>query len=145
MLPCWTLIAYFDKLITLPFDGAFLEGSIFSWIARDNSKPDRPQAEAWIAQATPEWSLQHIDKTSYQVEPELVSQFEKLINLPCTLYQSHLWRYARVENPLESDFELDKKLQLALCGDWFIQSTVEGAWTSGYLLAQAIKQLQPCK
>jgi renalase len=140
MLPCWTLITYFESPLTIPFDGAFLDGSIFSWIARDNSKPSRPNAEAWVAQANPEWSMEHIDDNNYQVEPDLVHHFERLIGRSCTLYQSHLWRYALVENPLECDFELDKKLQLALCGDWFIQSTVEGAWTSGYLLAQAIKQ-----
>lgn len=139
MLPCWTLITYFDEPLTLPFDGAFLVGSIFSWVARNNSKPGRAQAEAWVAQANPEWSLEHIEKTNYQIEPDLVRNFEALIGRRCNLYQSHLWRYARVESPLKYDFELDKELNLALCGDWFIQSTVEGAWTSGYLLAQAIK------
>ena len=138
MLPCWTLIAYYDEKINVAFDGAFIEQNIFSWIARNNSKPDRLAGEAWIAQASPEWSLQNINKSNYEVEPELVSELERLLNKSCQLYQSHLWRYARVESPLNCDYEFDQKLRLGLCGDWFINSTIEGAWTSGYLLANNI-------
>ena len=138
MLPCWTLIAYYDEKVRVSFDGAFLEHSVFSWIARNNSKPGRPPGEAWVAQANPEWSMQNIDKSNFEVEPILVSELEKLLNKSCQLYQSHLWRYARVESPMAHDFEFDKRLQLGLCGDWFINSTVEGAWTSGYLLANEI-------
>lgn len=140
MLPCWTLIAYFGETIDLPFDGAFLEGSIFSWIARNNSKPERPAGEAWVAQATPEWSMKNLEKSNYEIEPELVSHFEMITGKTCNLYQSHLWRYAKVASPLRTNFEFDKTLGLGLCGDWFIDSTIEGAWTSGHLLANQVTE-----
>jgi predicted NAD/FAD-dependent oxidoreductase len=138
MLPCWTLISYFDKAIPLSFDGAFIADSPFSWIARDNSKPGRSDSEAWIAQANHEWSRERVEMTNYQVESELVSEFEKISGQPCKLYQSHLWRYAKVEHPQNESFHLDTNQNIALCGDWFIESTIEGAWISGYKLGNAI-------
>jgi hypothetical protein len=141
MLPCWTLISFFDKPIALPFDGAFIADSPFSWIARDNSKPGRSDSETWIAQANHEWSKERVDMTNYQVESELVPEFEKISGQSCKLYQSHLWRYAKVENPQDQYFYLDPNRNLALCGDWFIESTIEGAWTSGYRLGNAISAM----
>ena len=141
MLPCWTLVAFFDKPIPLPFDGAFVADSVFSWIARDNSKPGRSDAETWIAQANHEWSKERIEMTNYQVEPELVAEFEKISGEPCKLYQSHLWRYAKVENPQNQSFHLDATQNIALCGDWFTESTIEGAWNSGYRLGNAISAM----
>jgi predicted NAD/FAD-dependent oxidoreductase len=141
MLPCWTLIAFFDKPLPLSFDGAFIADSPFSWIARDNSKPGRFASETWIAQANHEWSKDRIEMTNYQVEPELVSEFEKITGQPCKLYQSHLWRYARVEHPRNQSFHFDATINIALCGDWFTESTIEGAWTSGYRLGKAISTM----
>ena len=141
MLPCWTLIAYQDSKIDLPFDGAFIDESPFSWIARNNSKPARSSYESWTAQANPEWSKEYMECSNYEVEPLLVSAFEKITGQPCKLYQSHLWRYARVEHPQEQSFILDQNHGLGICGDWLLHSTVEGAWTSGYLLAEQIQKL----
>lgn len=140
MLPCWTLIAYQDSKITLPFDGAFMDDSPFAWIARNNSKPSRSIYESWTAQATPEWSDEYVNHNNYEVEPLLVSAFEKITGQSCRLYQSHLWRYARVENPRNESYILNKENQIGICGDWLLNSTVEGAWTSGSLLGEKINQ-----
>ena len=141
MLPCWTLIAYQDSKIALPFDGAFMDESPFAWIARNNSKPSRSMYESWTAQATTEWSNEFVNRNNYEVEPVLVSAFEKITGQPCRLYQSHLWRYARVENPRNESYILNKENQIGICGDWLLHSTVEGAWTSGSLLGEKINQL----
>lgn len=141
MLPCWTLIAFFDKGIPLSFDGAFIADSPFSWIARDNSKPGRSDSETWIAQANYEWSKERVEMSNYQVESELVSEFEKISGQPCKLYQTHLWRYAKVEHPQKESFHLDANQNIALCGDWFVESTIEGSWKSGYKLGNAISAM----
>jgi len=141
MLPCWTLIAYQDSKIVLPFDGAFMEENPFSWIARNNSKPARSNDESWTAQAHPEWSSKYINYTNQEVEPLLVSAFEKITGQSCTSYQSHLWRYARVESPGNESFILDKNSRIGICGDWLLHSTIEGAWTSGQMLGQQINKI----
>lgn len=136
MLPCWTLMAYLKKPLDLPFDGAFVNDSLFSWIARDNTKPERPRYETWVAQASHAWSQEHVDLSHYEVEPALVEAFNALTGASCDLYQSHLWRYAKLETESTINFSLDSQMQLGLCGDWLRASTIEGAWLSGYLLAQ---------
>ena len=92
MLPCWTLLAYLKEPLNLPFDGAFVEGSVFSWLARDNSKPDRPVYETWVAQASHAWSKVHVDQTQFEIEPILIKAFEELTGVEPDLHQSHLWR-----------------------------------------------------
>ncbi len=141
MLPCWTLIAYQDSDITLPFDGAFMDESPFSWIARNNSKPSRANYESWTAQANSEWSNEYIHYSNYEVELLLVSAFEKITGQPCKLYQSHLWRYAKVESPRNESFLLDQSNRIGICGDWLVNSTIEGAWTSGEMLGKQINTI----
>ncbi len=139
MLPCWTLIAYQESNMTLPFDGAFVEESPFSWIARNNSKPLRSNNESWTAQANPEWSSQYINHSKSEVEPLLVSAFEEIVGQPCKRYQSHLWRYARVDSPRNESFILDNNNRIGICGDWLVNSTIESAWTSGQMLGEQIE------
>lgn len=141
MLPCWTLLAYFKNSLDLPYDGAFVENNLFSWIARDSSKPNRPVYETWVAQAANDWSFEHVDFTQFEIEPVLIKAFADLTGHKPDLYQSHLWRYAKLAKPSEREFVYDPAIQVGLCGDWLKTSTVEGAWTSGYRLAQYLKQL----
>lgn len=139
MLPCWTLLAYLKTPLNLPYDGAFVENHLFSWLARDNSKPDRPVYETWVAQASHAWSAKHSGLTQYEIEPVLLAGFKELTGIEPDLHQSHLWRYAKLEGLNEREFAFDPDLQVGLCGDWLKNSTVEGAWLSGYRLAQQLK------
>ena len=136
MLPCWTLMGYFKSPLPLDFDGAFVRGSLYSWIARDNAKPGRTTYESWVAQASNAWSQEHIDLTYFEIEPILLKAFKDLTGFDCDLYQSHLWRYAKLESPSELNYVFDEDIRVGLCGDWLKHSTVEGAWLSGYQMAQ---------
>ena len=49
----------FEDRVDLDFDGAFLPGPALSWVARNNSKPGRPESEAWVVHAGPEWTGTH--------------------------------------------------------------------------------------
>lgn len=138
MFPCWTLLAYLKKPLDFNFDGAFVNHSVFSWLARDNAKPGRSTYETWVAQASPTWSEEHVDLSQYVVDPLLLKAFRDLTGVECDLYQTHLWRYAKLETESHINFVMDSQKKLALCGDWLKTSTVEGAWTSGYLLANEI-------
>ena len=50
---CWSL----NDWLGLPFDGAFVDESPLSWIARNSSKPERADdRESWVLHASPEWT-----------------------------------------------------------------------------------------
>ncbi len=138
MLPCWTLLAYFNNPLAIPFDAAFVQESIFSWIARDNSKPDRPTTTAWVAQANPDWSLKNIELPKLEAQKILVDTFEKFCGVKSTFNQTHLWRYAKLETPITQNFAIDTNAQIGICGDWLRASKVEDAWLSGYLLGKEL-------
>ena len=143
MLPCWTLIAYFKEALTLPFDAAFVQDSIFSWIARDNSKPGRPTTNAWVAQANPDWSLQNLELPKIDAEKTLIDTFEQLCGTKSAFNQVHLWRYAKLETPITQNFAIDSNAQLGICGDWLRASKVEDAWLSGYFLGLELSGQKP--
>lgn len=136
MLPCWTLMAYLKNPLSLDFDAAFISDRIFSWLARDSDKPNRSPYETWVAQASHQWSLEYVDVSQMQVEELLLDEFKEITGVDCDLYQTHLWRYARLEVHRDTNFVIDSKLNIALCGDWLRNSTVEDAWLSGHNLAK---------
>lgn len=138
MLPNWTLMVYAKAPLPLDFDAAFINQGMFSWLARSSSKPNRPSAEAWVAQATSEWSSAHAHLTKDEAAPLLVDGFAALTGFRPELFQNHLWRFARLAQPNEAGPQLDQSLQLGLCGDWTTGQKVEGAWLSGQALAQSI-------
>ncbi len=52
MAGCWTVMAHFERRLDLGYDGAFVTDSPLSWIARDSSKPGRPEGNpgcSWVA------------------------------------------------------------------------------------------------
>jgi len=140
MLPCWTLMAYLKNPLSLNFDGAFVKNHMYSWIARDSDKPERSIYESWVAQASPEWSTEHVDIAPAEVEQYLTEGFKDLTGCECDLYQTHLWRYARLETPQELNYSIDSQAKLAVCGDWLRNSTVEDAWLSGYYLGRGLSE-----
>ncbi len=141
MLPCWTLLAYFKEPLTLHFDAAFVQDNVFSWIARDNSKPGRDNAHAWVAQANPDWSLKNIDLDKLDAQKILLQEFEKISGTASDFNQIQLWRYAKLESPSTQNFAIDANTQLALCGDWLRNSKVEDAWLSGFFLGNELKRI----
>lgn len=138
MLPCWTLMAYLKKPLPLAFDAAFVSDHLYTWIARDSHKPSRSPYETWVAQASHQWTADNIDLDQVSAEEYLLKAFKELTGVECDLYQTHLWRYAKLETPSETNFIMNPQLKIALCGDWLKNSTVEGAWISGYSLAKKI-------
>ena len=48
------------------------------------------------------------------------------------------WRYANIEKQNGQDFFIDKKQNIAFCGDWFIQGRIESAYISGAHLGEEL-------
>ena len=72
---CWAALLVFDQSFALPFNGAFVHESSLSWIARNNSKPQRGSQESWVLHASPEWSNTCLEDEPDQVLPKLLDAF----------------------------------------------------------------------
>jgi renalase len=154
MWPCWTLMALTEP-VAWPFEAmrpaSTQPGHPLGWLARNDHKPGRPvhpTLQAWVAQATPEWSAQHLELTPEQVTPLLHQALFNALGLregqEAAVAHSavHRWRYAqpardasggRVQAPW-----WDAALGLGVCGDFLGGGRVEAAWLSGHQLAQAM-------
>ncbi len=137
-LPCWTAMATFAAPVAaediLPAAGPI------GWAARNSAKPGRTGAEAWVIQATPEWSAANLEVEAETAAIALLAALADRITAPLPELLSltgHRWRYAQpaTEGPGPV---WDTALQLGLCGDWLHRGRVEAAWLSGHRLAAAI-------
>ncbi len=142
MAPCLTLMAAFPAGSPLPFVTRLSETEPLAWIAQDNSKPDRSDtAVAWVAQASPDWSAQHIEADKDAVAALMLPLLCQAIGTSekDALYAAaHRWRYARVVVPLGQPFLRSADDTLHLGGDWCLGPRVEAAWQSGDAIARDI-------
>ena len=139
MQGCWTVMARFSEKISMPFDAAFINNEIISWISRNNSKPGRTGQETWTIHANPQWSQQWIELDQDEASRLILESAKKLgLNCQNAEISIHRWRYASGAINTEMGCILNKDTNLGLCGDWLNGGRVEGAWLSGYQLASAI-------
>ena len=136
MKGCWTLMARFQHKPTVSFEAAFVNQEIISWVARNSSKPQRTGQESWTIQANPLWSQEFIELSKEDVADQLLACAKKL-GLDCTGAEisMHRWRYASGSTTATLGFYSNPALHLGMCGDWLNGGRVEGAWLSGYHLA----------
>jgi hypothetical protein len=140
LAPCWTLMAAFDTHLPLP-DTLRPPAGAIAWAARDSSKPGRDHLqEAWVVQAGPDWSREHLELQSKDAAALLLAEFRTLAPLPEPLYAAaHRWRYSLVEVPLGAPCVWNPSLGLGACGDWCIAGRAEAAAESGAALAAAMQ------
>ncbi len=145
MAPCWAVMASFAEPLATSFDGAFVHGSPLGWVARNASKPSRPDGEAWVLHATPEWSRRHLDLDREDAARRLLEAFrtasDTTVGAPVHL-DAHRWRFALPE-PLAEPCLFDAEALLAACGDWCGGPRVEGAFLSGRAAAERLLALHP--
>lgn len=139
--PCWTALVAFEESVTSRFDAAFVSGSPLGWIARNGSKPKRDRTEAWVLQATKEWSAGHAGDRPDTVGPFLLGAFADLIRpgLPRPFFlAAHRWREAVADPPLSIGALHDRESGLSICGDWCAGARVEDAFVSGLTAASLL-------
>jgi len=139
MVPCWSVMLAFDKRWDVPFDGAFINRGILSWIARDSSKPSRStSADTWVLHSTVAWAAGNLELSNDSTLKCLKDELERVTGatLPVpSVAKAHRWLYSR---PTESLFQKslwDEGHRLGACGDWCGGPRVEGALKSGIALA----------
>lgn len=140
MLPCWTLLLTLPERANLP-DLLFVKDGALGFMARNNSKPGRDATEAWVVQASHEWSQQHTDSPREQVQSALLGAVAETTGIDISRAGNlwlHRWLYAIPAEPLRLGALTDLSQNLAVCGDWCHSSNLEGAWLSGRQAAHSL-------
>lgn len=148
MQPCFALMVQMHQPLSVSFDGLFVHHNLLSWIARDSAKPGRASRanstlETWVLHATSQWSEAHVNDDKSIVAEHMLAAFLTLVNADAAAVQSHTihrWLYADCPHYLTRGHELDLSQRIGLCGDWLNGGKVQGAWLSGYGLANELLQ-----
>ena len=151
MQPCFALMLKLKSILPCEFDGLFINHGPLSWVARDSAKPGRSNqantsSETWILHATSQWSNAHVNDDKEAVSDLMLDEFMSILQRSNALQHSmnveskqlHRWLYADCEQYLSSVYHYDKANNIGLCGDWLNGGKVQGAWLSGFKLAQHI-------
>lgn len=147
MAPCWAVMVSFEERLPVPFDGAFVHGSPLSWVARNGSKPGRPDQESWVLHGSPSWSSEHVEDAPEQAARQLLDAFWRALAPAGVAARTaahcvaHRWRYALPTAPVPEVCLADAALGLVLCGDWCGGPRVEGAFLSGRAAAARVLEL----
>lgn len=135
--PCWTgMFAFRERL---PQSADILRNhGILAWAARESAKPGRTGGpESWVVQATPQWSVAHLERQPEEIGPHLLAALREATGADSTplAHSIHRWRYAlSAGTGLGSLW--NETLQIGACGDWLLGPRVECAWVSGRMLAR---------
>lgn len=145
LAPCWALMLSFPLPLELGYDGAWVSGSRLSWINRDNAKPEHRDGERWVAHASSDWSIRHLEDDEERVKEKLLKAFHEATGsqVQPVHASAHRWRYAQALAPLAEDCLWRPRLRIGACGDWFAagldgSGRVENAYLSGLALAAAV-------
>jgi renalase len=143
--PCWALTLGFQDALDLGFDGGWVQGSRLAWIARDTSKPQRRPGEHWVAHASHEWSIEHLEDDPERVKEKLLRAFHEATGSQVQPVYADVvrWLYAQPIDPLPEAYLWDSRLRIGACGDWFSAGLegggrVENAYLSAVALAEAV-------
>ena len=148
MRPCWALMGVAAAGPRGPAWDAIrpLDGPL-AWLARNGAKPGRsvtPGVDAWVAQATGDWSQTHLESTADDVQARLSDAVAAVLAHPLDWRARwvHRWRYANAPRHSTSAAEppswFDPATGLGACGDHLGGGGVEGAWLSGQAMADAL-------
>ncbi len=146
MAPCWAVLAHFPEVPGVEWDAAVSTVGPLAWLAKDSSKPGRPQlhGEAWVLHACAEWSRAHLEAEPEAITAMLLDAFVATTGarrVEPSFVKAHRWRHARVERPLGEPCAWEPSLALAVCGDWCLGPGLEAAYLSGSAAAGRLNAL----
>lgn len=142
MTGCFTMMVGFDAPPPLLWDAAVVKNSPIEWMAVNSSKPDRKTGFSMVINTTNEWAESRIEDEASDVQEILLRELLALIGddfQTPDFVSTHKWRFANVANPMvDTPYVIDRSLNLAACGDWFIGGRVEAAFQSARTLCKVI-------
>ncbi len=145
--PCWTLMLAFPQANqpTLSHLGPHWNAARsthhrIAWLARESSKPGHGPIERWTVQASPDWSVRHLEDDAERVKAKLLRAFTEVTGIRAEPPHAavHRWRYAQTTKPLGKSHLWDAQSRIGACGDWCIGHRVEDGFISGLEMALKI-------
>lgn len=116
------------------------DAGIIGWAARNSAKPGRSGIEAWVIQATTDWSRDNLEDDETRVVDALLAALatEATRALPAPVVRiGHRWRYARAKATHHGSL-WNEATRIGAVGDWLLAPRIESAWLSGRMLADRI-------
>jgi len=141
--PCFALLVTIDGPGLVPPPGYVRpdQGPV-EWIADNTQKGVSAGAAALTIHARADFSRQYLDARQEDVATLLLEAARAWFGGPVTAWQLHRWRYSR---PVEADQRptclfARQPARLAIAGDAFCGSRLEGAFLSGLAAAERIAE-----
>lgn len=137
--PCWTGMFVFDRALEQA-PPVIRNAGLVAWAARNSAKPGRGAAEAWVVQASADWSRTNFDLAPTAVADLLLDALARALDtaLPTTIAAAaHRWAYALSAGTGDGAL-WNTEIGLGVCGDWLLGPRVECAWLSGRVMAQKL-------
>ena len=134
--PSWTVMLAFAQPVAIA-DDIIRHAGIIGWAARNSAKPGRHGPEAWVVQATPDWSTTHLEDSADSVVGRLLAALADHAEEPMPepiVRAGHRWRYARATAANHGAL-WNAEARLGAAGDWLLAPRIESAWLSGRMLA----------
>ena len=141
MKSCFSLMVGMNKSLNLEYDAALIENEDIAWFAVNNSKPGRINKNCLIINSSYEYASKNMNTSKEKVLKHLLYKSSKFLNydlLKSNIIKLHHWKYVEAEYSPKENFFIDHKEKIAVCGDWFINSRVEGAFISANELSKEI-------
>ncbi|MBD3332829.1 FAD-dependent oxidoreductase [candidate division GN15 bacterium] len=136
---CLTLMVIYDRPIGLPYDGFLAFGHPAAMKIVNNKAKGLTSQTAITIQASPEFSEQHFETPSQEVEDLMLSAVALLTNSKPLEQRLHRWRYSQaVTKDLDYYLMTTNPAPLAFTGDSFAGRQLTGAAVSGLKAAEAL-------
>lgn len=135
-----SLMAGYGKREVPAWKGIVCQNNNVKWVSNENSKRDLDELTL-VVQSTHEFAHKHQKSGTDEVAALMLNELSRMAGpwiVNPDWKQSHLWRYNRCVNPLDSHYleSSDSLAPLALIGDYFKGNTAESAYLSGLALAE---------
>ena len=141
MKGCFSLMVGMNKPLNLGYDAALIENEDIAWFAVNNSKPGRMNKNCLIINSSYEYASKNMNTSKEKILKHLLCKSSKFLNYDLSksnIIKIHQWKYVEAEcSPIENFF-IDHNEKIAVCGDWFVNSRVEGAFISANELSKEI-------
>ena len=139
--PCWAVMAAFPAPLPVARDVFRSQDGPISWAARNSAKPDRQGMEAWVIHASPARSEALLELAPEVAARIVMTDFFTVLGLqpvaPLHLV-AHRWRFSLPSTLDGPAARWDAEKRIGLAGDYLHSPRVEGAWLSGFALAEMI-------
>ena len=141
MKGCFSLMIGMNDPANLDYDAAIIKDLDVAWLAINNSKPLRPEKYSLLINSSYDYAAKNINSPKEKIINHLLDQTNDIINrkIPnSALIRLHQWRYVEAEKHPDENYFIDPQNKIGICGDWFVNSRVEGAFISASNLSKEI-------